>query len=45
MVNEAVPSVSVHKPVAVMDGGGGGATQVDMSASAVKLLSFGLENL
>lgn len=45
MMKEAVPSSSVQTPFAVKSGGVGGVTQVDISALAVNVASFGLDNV
>ena len=45
MTKDAVPFSSVQTPVAVKAGAGGGVTQADISAVAVKALSFGLDNV
>lgn len=51
ITNVAVPAFEVHTPLAVKTGGGGGgataaaATQSDISATAVKPASLGLENV
>lgn len=46
MMNVAVPVLAVHAPVTFKaGGGGGGGTQRDISACAVKVLSFGLDNV
>lgn len=42
----AVPALDVHAPPTVnAGGGGGGGTQRDISATAVRVLSFGLDNV
>ena len=45
MMKDTVPFSSVHTPVAVNEGGGGGTTQADIFAWAVNALSFGLDNV
>ena len=45
ITKDAVPLLEVHTPVAESDGAGGGVTQVDISATAVNVLSFGLDNV
>ncbi len=45
MINVAVPSLEVHTPVTVSVGAAGGCTHVDISATIVSLLSFGLDNV
>lgn len=42
----AVPALEVHAPATVnAGGGGGGGTQRDISATTVRVLSFGLDNV
>ena len=45
MTNVATPALEVHAPATVNAGGGGGGTQRLISARAVRLLSFGLDNV
>lgn len=45
MTNVAIPALEVHTPVAVKTGGGGGATQSDISATVVNAASFGLDSV
>lgn len=45
MINVAVPALDVHAPVTERSGAAGGCTHVDISATVVRVLSFGLDSV